>query len=352
MDWERLAAVGVVVLASPLLAARLVDRRIARAEARPRPAPATACCGAASRRDPVRRRALGAARDPAGARGRRRRSSRLGAVLGVVIGLAAQRTLGQLHRRHPDRLHAAAADRRPRQGRRCRRHGRGDRADIYTFIRTRDDVRLVIPNEKLASDTIRNSTIRSREKLAEVTVQCAARPRSRRRRRASAPRARRGAGVFVSALDGQRDDHGARVRPNTPTRPSGSSRELRLRVHERLREHGRLRMSPRDRRRAAAGAADRSSSTPGAAPQAPARRARQAAPARKLAVLVALLVVVAARSRPRPASAARPRSARAATSAPAPGRDRPELARLRGRRLAARRDPLRAQPAARRARAR
>jgi hypothetical protein len=30
--------------------------------------------------------------------------------------------------------------------------------------------RLVIPNEKLASDTIRNATIRSREKVAEITV--------------------------------------------------------------------------------------------------------------------------------------------------------------------------------------
>jgi small-conductance mechanosensitive channel len=29
----------------------------------------------------------------------------------------------------------------------------------------------VIPNEKLASDTIRNSTIRSREKVAEITLQ-------------------------------------------------------------------------------------------------------------------------------------------------------------------------------------
>jgi small-conductance mechanosensitive channel len=29
----------------------------------------------------------------------------------------------------------------------------------------------VIPNEKLASDTIRNATIRSREKVAEITVQ-------------------------------------------------------------------------------------------------------------------------------------------------------------------------------------
>ena len=41
----------------------------------------------------------------------------------------------------------------------------------YTFIKTSDNARLVIPNEKLASDTIRNSTIVSREKLAQVTVQ-------------------------------------------------------------------------------------------------------------------------------------------------------------------------------------
>jgi small conductance mechanosensitive channel len=41
----------------------------------------------------------------------------------------------------------------------------------YTFIRADDNTRLVIPNEKLASDTIRNATIVSPEKLAEVTVQ-------------------------------------------------------------------------------------------------------------------------------------------------------------------------------------
>jgi small-conductance mechanosensitive channel len=41
----------------------------------------------------------------------------------------------------------------------------------YTLIKTPDNARLVIPNEKLASDTIRNSTLVSREKLAQVTVQ-------------------------------------------------------------------------------------------------------------------------------------------------------------------------------------
>ena len=41
----------------------------------------------------------------------------------------------------------------------------------YTFIKTHDNERLVIPNEKLASDTILNSTIVSREKLAQVSIQ-------------------------------------------------------------------------------------------------------------------------------------------------------------------------------------
>jgi small-conductance mechanosensitive channel len=41
----------------------------------------------------------------------------------------------------------------------------------YTFIRTAENKRLVIPNEKLASDTILNSTIVSREKLAQVSIQ-------------------------------------------------------------------------------------------------------------------------------------------------------------------------------------
>jgi small-conductance mechanosensitive channel len=45
-----------------------------------------------------------------------------------------------------------------------------DIGHTYTFIKTPDNSRLVIPNEKLASDTILNSTIVTREKLAQVTV--------------------------------------------------------------------------------------------------------------------------------------------------------------------------------------
>jgi small-conductance mechanosensitive channel len=42
---------------------------------------------------------------------------------------------------------------------------------IYTYIRLGDGSRLAIPNEKLASDTIRNSSIRRREAVAQVSVQ-------------------------------------------------------------------------------------------------------------------------------------------------------------------------------------
>src|SRR5215211_3706507 len=41
----------------------------------------------------------------------------------------------------------------------------------YTFVRTEDNSRLIIPNERLASDTIRNTTIVDRATVAEVTVQ-------------------------------------------------------------------------------------------------------------------------------------------------------------------------------------
>ena len=92
------------------------------------------------------------------------------AVIGLVIGFASQRTIGNVVAgvliavTQPLRL--------------------GDRVTVedtegiveeigltYTWIRTRDNDRLVVPNEKLASESIRNSTIRSAETLAEVQVQ-------------------------------------------------------------------------------------------------------------------------------------------------------------------------------------
>lgn len=92
------------------------------------------------------------------------------AVIGLVIGFASQRTIGNfvagilIAFTQPLRI----GDEVEVEG------GRGVVEEIgltYTWIRTADNDRLVVPNEKLASDTILNSTIRSPLTLAEVTVQ-------------------------------------------------------------------------------------------------------------------------------------------------------------------------------------
>jgi small-conductance mechanosensitive channel len=92
------------------------------------------------------------------------------AVVGLIVGFASQRTLGNFV------AGILIAFTQPlRLGDVVEVGGtRGTVEEIgltYTWIRTRDNDRLVVPNEKLASDTIRNSTIRSAETLAEATVQ-------------------------------------------------------------------------------------------------------------------------------------------------------------------------------------
>jgi len=92
------------------------------------------------------------------------------AVIGLIVGFAAQRTLGNyiagllIAFAQPLRLgdHVEIAD----------LTGVVEEVGLtYTFIRTVDNDRLVIPNERIASDTIRNSSIVGRRKLARVTVQ-------------------------------------------------------------------------------------------------------------------------------------------------------------------------------------
>jgi small conductance mechanosensitive channel len=156
-------------------------------------------------------------------------------VLGIVVGFASQRTLGNfvagllIAFTQPVRL--------------------GDEVIIentegvveeigliYTFVRTDNDDRLVIPNEKLASDTIRNSTIRSREKVAEISLQI---PLGQDleavvdRLRTIAPDAE----VFVSDLAGNAT---VVVRSRAHDEPAAErlERELRLRAHEVLRAEG------------------------------------------------------------------------------------------------------------------
>jgi small-conductance mechanosensitive channel len=109
---------------------------------------------------------------------------------------------------------------------------------MYTFIRTEDNSRLVIPNEKLASDTIRNATIRSAAKFAEVTVQVPATADLRSlvqdlQAEASGDRDE----VFVSSLEGSPTLR-LRVWTESESASEKLEHELRLRVHERLREHG------------------------------------------------------------------------------------------------------------------
>jgi small-conductance mechanosensitive channel len=92
------------------------------------------------------------------------------AVLALIIGFASQRTIGNfvagilIAFTQPVRL----GDEVQVEG------GQGVVEEIgltYTWIRTRENDRLIVPNEKLASVTIVNSTIRSARTLVEVTVQ-------------------------------------------------------------------------------------------------------------------------------------------------------------------------------------
>ncbi len=108
----------------------------------------------------------------------------------------------------------------------------------YTFIRLGDGARLVIPNEKLASDTIRNSTIRSREKLAQITVQV---PLDSdlgavvRLLADEAPGER--SEVLVSGLDGNATVS-VRAWVHDADEAERLESSLRLRAHERLRAAG------------------------------------------------------------------------------------------------------------------
>jgi small conductance mechanosensitive channel len=157
------------------------------------------------------------------------------AVLGVVIGFASQRTLGNFV------AGLLIAFTQPvRLGDDVVIEGTPGVVEeiglIYTFVRTESGDRLVIPNEKLASDTIRNSTIRSREKVAEITVQV--------------PLAQdvgavvdrlqgltKDADVFVSDLAGNAT---IVVRARVEDEPAAErlERELRLRAHAALRAEG------------------------------------------------------------------------------------------------------------------
>jgi small conductance mechanosensitive channel len=233
---ERILIVaGVLVLTA--LVARLVDRRIGRLELAPQ----------AATRYRVLRRTITAVIFAIGilsallvipqvraVAGGILASS---AIIGLVIGFAARSTLANgvagvlIAFSQPVRL--------------------GDRVEIggesgtveeiglsYTFIRTAANARLVIPNEKLASDTIRNLTIVSREQLAEVAVQV---PLDKDLGTAvealRSETASENAEVLVSSLNGAAT---LTVRAWAPDEVAAErlASELRLRAQSRLRAEG------------------------------------------------------------------------------------------------------------------
>jgi small-conductance mechanosensitive channel len=160
------------------------------------------------------------------------------AVLGVIIGFASQRTLGNFV------AGLLIAITQPvRLGDRVSYAGESGVIEeiglTYTFIRTADQARLVVPNEKLASDTIRNSTIRSRETFAEITVpvpltaDLGAAVDGLRDEIAE----ERDASVYVSALDGAAT---VTIRAAAINEDAAQQleRDLRVRAHSRLRALG------------------------------------------------------------------------------------------------------------------
>ena len=236
-SWESVVTAAVVILVTAVVA-RLVDRRMARREL----APETVTRYRVLRRAVVTGivifgvlSALLTIPSVSRIAGTLLASS---AVIGLVLGFAAQRTLGNVVAgllialsqplRIGDRVRVADTD------------GVVEEIQLtYTFIRTDDGARLVIPNEKLASDTIRNATIVSREKVAEITVQV---PLSQSLGRVvESIRAElvdeRDPEVVVSSLVG---DATVIVRAGAADADSAKALEqdLRLRVHERLRAEG------------------------------------------------------------------------------------------------------------------
>jgi small-conductance mechanosensitive channel len=160
------------------------------------------------------------------------------AVVGIIVGFASQRTLGNFVAgilialtqpvRLGDRIEWAGSE------------GVVEEIGLtYTFVRTQDEARIVIPNEKLASDTIRNSTIRSRQKVAEITVQV---PLSTDVGAVVAQLEdelsdEREPAVFVTSLEGV-VELTIRARADDEDEAQKLERELRLRVHSLLRAAG------------------------------------------------------------------------------------------------------------------
>jgi small-conductance mechanosensitive channel len=161
-----------------------------------------------------------------------------GAVLGLILGFAAQRPLSNfaagilIALTQPLRI----GDRIGFEG------GEGVVEEIrltHTFVRADDDTRLVIPNDKLASDTIRNSTIVDRAQRAEITVHV---PLSADLENVmgllrSACEGEKDVETFVAGIDGNATIT-VRALASDASDAERLGNELRLRAHQRLRAAG------------------------------------------------------------------------------------------------------------------
>jgi len=151
------------------------------------------------------------------------------AVIGLVIGFASQRTIGNVV---AGILIAIAQPLRL-----------GDEVEVqgiegvveeigltYTWIRTRDNDRLVVPNEKLASETIRNSTIRSAETFAEASVEVP----SANLQKTVATLGGDGDEVYVTALEGDKAVVKVRRRVSGEAIADREASDLRIALAQRL----------------------------------------------------------------------------------------------------------------------
>src|ERR1035437_1978063 len=236
-DWNRLAIVGIVILLA-FIVSEIVDRSLARRKLDP---------GAITRYRILRRcvragivfvgllSALLVIPQVRAVAGGILASS---AIVGIVFGFAARTTIANVI------AGLMIATTQPlRIGDVIETGGeRGEVEEItlnYTFIRLSDGSRLVVPNEKLASDTIKNSSIRKHETLAEVCVQV-----SLELELAKVVAGlnetladEEGLEIFVSELT-DKATICIRTIASDAASADAAEKELRLRVHERLRSDG------------------------------------------------------------------------------------------------------------------
>ena len=230
--WVRLAVALVVIVLSFVLA-KLIDRRLARRELAP---------GTVTRYRILRQSILGtivfvgvasALLVIPAVRGVAVGILASSAVIGLILGFAAQRTIGNfiagllIAFTQPVRL--------------------GDEIEfettrgiveevglIYTWVRTPDSDRLVIPNEKLVSETLKNATIRNERPVAEVTVSL---PPSADLRGAVAALTPENHEVVVTGI-GDRATIAVRRLVGRRQSVEQAQSDLRIDVSERLREAG------------------------------------------------------------------------------------------------------------------